>query len=248
MDITWNVSAKDIQNVIETLDKNQNPFFLKRKEKNIKKENIVINKELIIQTMLMCLLTSQQRSGPNSVVGRFLQKKPFPLTYAMILQSNDIEMLLKQILKENGLTRYINRISLFFKTNIEKIESENWSIIQKLERLKSIDSKNEERKLADELNEKFEGFGPKQSRNFLQSLGLTKYEIPIDSRITDWLNKSGFPVKLTSSSLGDKEYYHFVSDGIQELCLMSKTYPCLLDAAIFSSFDNGEWTKENSIF
>ena len=81
-----------------------------------------------------------------------------------------------------------------------------------------------------------------------QSLGLTKYEIPIDSRITNWLNNFGFPVSLTSSPLGDKGYYHFVSDGIQELCIKARIYPCLLDAAIFSSFDNGEWTDENTIF
>lgn len=117
-----------------------------------------------------------------------------------------------------------------------------------METLKDIDSKEEERKIADKLNNDFNGFGPKQSRNFLQSLGLTRYEIPIDSRITNWLNDFGFPVSLTSSPLGDKGYYHFVSDGIQELCRKAEIYPCILDAAIFSSYDNGEWTDENTIF
>ncbi|MCK9270029.1 MAG: hypothetical protein WC271_07755 [Bacteroidales bacterium] len=101
---------------------------------------------------------------------------------------------------------------------------------------------------SDNLQVDFNGFGPKQSRNFLQALGLTKYEIPIDSRITTWLNDFGFPVTLTSSPLGDKGYYHFVSDGIQELCEKAEIYPCILDAAIFSSFDNDEWTDENTIF
>jgi hypothetical protein len=32
------------------------------------------------------------------------------------------------------------------------------------------------------IQETFEGFGPKQSRNLLQALGLTRYEIPIDIR------------------------------------------------------------------
>jgi len=248
MNITWNISEQDIQTVINALNENENSFLQKRRKRNIEKENIVINPDTIIRTMLMCLLTSQQRSGPNSVVGQFLQKEPFPLTYEIISQAEDIEILLKQTLKEYGLTRYINRISQFFKTNIERIETDNWSIINELERLKDIDSKIEERQLADKLNDTFDGFGPKQSRNFLQTLGLTKYEIPIDSRITNWLNDSGFPVTLTSSALGDKAYYHFVSDGIQELCDKARIYPCLLDAAIFSSFDNGEWTEENTIF
>ena len=146
------------------------------------------------------------------------------------------------------MTRYINQISRFFATNINRIQDDNWRIIQELDNLKNIDSKTEERKLADRINDIFDGFGPKQSRNFLQSLGLTKYEIPIDSRITNWLNKFGFPVTLTSSPLGDKGYYHFVLDGIQELCIKAQIYPCLLDAAIFSSFNNDEWTEENIMY
>jgi hypothetical protein len=193
-------------------------------------------------------LTSQQRSGPNSVVGRFLSKEPFPINFESISKVDKIEDYLKQKLKKNELTRYINRISHFFASNIKKIEKDNWLIIKKLENLKDIDSKEEERKIADKLNNDFDGFGPKQSRNFLQSLGLTRYEIPIDSRITNWLNDFGFPVTLTSSPLGDKGYYHFVSDGIQELCRKAEIYPCILDAAIFSSYDNGEWTEENTIF
>lgn len=38
------------------------------------------------------------------------------------------------------------------------------------------------------------------------------------------------------------------SDGIQELCEKAGVYPCILDAAIFSSFDNNQWTDENTIF
>lgn len=107
----------------------------------------------------------------------FLQKEPFPLTYEIISQTENIEILLKQTLNEHGLTRYINRISQFFKTNIERIETDNWSIIKVLERLKDIDSKIEEQ--LGKLDDRFEGFGPKQSRNFLQTLGLTKYEIQL---------------------------------------------------------------------
>lgn len=248
MDITWNITDKDIQKIKKVLIDNENPFLIKRRERNVHRQNIVINEDVIIKTMIACLLTSQQRSGPNSVVGQFLNIEPFPITYKTILQTENIEDLIKLTLRKNGLTRYINRISKFFSTNITKIQNDNWRILNELENLKNTDSNVEERKLADKIDDIFDGFGPKQSRNFLQSLGLTKYEIPIDSRITNWLNKFGFPVTLTSSPLGDKGYYHFVSDGIQELCIKGQIYPCLLDAAIFSSFDNGEWTEENTIF
>ena len=245
MKISWNINESEIQKVKNVMKENDNFFLNNRRERNVKKKNIEIDKNIIILNLMMCLLTSQQRSGPNSVVGKFLSLKPFPITSELIAESENIELLIKQILKKNGLTRYINKISAFFTENIKKIELDNWNIISKLNFLNNNQSKETERELADFLNDWLKGFGPKQSRNFLQSLGLTKYEIPIDSRIARWLNDFGFPVSLTSSPLSDKGYYHFVSDGIQELCLKAKIYPCELDAVIFSSFDNNEWNEKN---
>ena len=92
------------------------------------------------------------------------------------------------------------------------------------------------------------GFGPKQSRNLLQSLGLTKYETPLDSRVINWLNDFGFPVKLTGNALSDQNYYHFISDGIRELCSAADLYPCVLDAAMFAQMDDGGWNEENLIW
>ena len=88
------------------------------------------------------------------------------------------------------------------------------------------------------------GFGPKQSRNLLQALGLTRYEIPIDSRITKWLNHFGFPIKLSAAALADPNYYNFVLDGFQKLCEAADIYPCVMDAAIFASSDT-DWPKIN---
>jgi thermostable 8-oxoguanine DNA glycosylase len=186
--------------------------------------------------MIMCLLTSQQRSGPNSSVGKFLRLDPFPITIDKLTLNSNVE----KTLVDNGLNRFVNRISSFFSLNYQIIVDNNWKIIGELEELRNSDSKIKERNIADKLANEFKGFGPKQSRNFLQALGLTKYEIPIDSRITTWLNNFGFPLSLTSQPLGDLGYYHFVLDGIQELCEKADIYPCILDAAIFSSFDKNE--------
>lgn len=90
---------------------------------------------------------------------------------------------------------------------------------------------------ADFIDDNLKGFGPKQARNLLQGLGLTKYEIPIDSRVTKWLNDFGFPVWLSAVALADREYYGFVSEGFHRLCEACGIYPCLLGAAIFSSYD-----------
>ena len=248
MNINWNITQTDIEKVKKVIADNDNAFLKSRHLRNVEKQNIVIDKDKIIKTMIMCLLTSQQRSGPNSTVGQFLRLDPFPITNEVLDGHNNLEQFIKTTLQQNGLTRYVNRISNFFASNYMEITNNNWSIIDTLQGLINCDSIQEERTIADKLANNFYGFGPKQSRNFLQALGLTKYEIPIDSRITNWLNDFGFPVTLTSSPLGDTGYYHFVSDGIQELCEKAKIYPCILDAAIFSSFDNDEWTDENTIF
>ena len=69
-----------------------------------------------------------------------------------------------------------------------------------------------------------------------------------NSRITRWLNAFGFPVKLTATALADRNYHNFVSDGFQQLCEACEIMPCVLDAAIFSSFDEGKWTEENVVW
>jgi len=248
MNIKWNISTEDISKVKKVVLDNENPFLANRRRKNIDRRGIEITKDTVIATMIACLLTSQQRSGPNSNVGKFLNLIPFPLTYEGLIKSNDLKKYTKNILIKNNLKRYVNRISDFFSNNLKLIEDNNWEIIDVLKEMIDTNSQITERKIADKLNDDFKGFGPKQSRNFLQALGLTRYEIPIDSRIINWLNKFGFPVTLTSEPLGDKGYYHFVLDGIQELCKQADIYPCILDASIFSSFDNEEWTEENVRF
>jgi hypothetical protein len=87
-------------------------------------------------------------------------------------------------------------------------------------------------------NKNLKGIDPMQARNVLQMLGLTRYEIPIDSRITKWINEElHYPVKLTATALSDNEYYDFVMDGIQAISSKAVIEPCLLDAAIFASYD-----------
>lgn len=248
MEIIWSISENDIHKVKEVINSNQNAFLQARKERNVNRQNLQISKDAIIRALLMCLLTSQQRSGPDSLVGKFLGQSPFPVTYEKIQQTDKIESFVKDTLSDYDLTRFVNRISEFFASNIKKFQENNWAIILELKKLTEIDSKTEERRIADKLDDELKGLGPKQARNFLQALGLTKYEIPIDSRITNWLNEFEFPVSLRSSPLGDVGYYHFVLDGIQELCEKAQVYPCLLDAAIFSSFDNNGWTKEKVRF
>jgi thermostable 8-oxoguanine DNA glycosylase len=129
------------------------------------------------------------------------------------------------------------------------LEKELWSrVVEVVDELRLSSTPRSEREAADFIADHFKGFGPKQSRNLLQSLGLTRYEIPIDSRITKWLNDFGFPVRLSAGALADRNYYDFVSEGFQQLAAQSEIYPCVLDAAIFASFDRGGWSEGNVIW
>lgn len=44
----------------------------------------------------------------------------------------------------------------------------------------------------------------------------------------------------------DEQYDLPRSTGIQQLCTAAGAFPCILDAAIFASFDRGQWNKENT--
>jgi hypothetical protein len=71
----------------------------------------------------------------------------------------------------------------------------------------------------------------------ITAIRCDKVRKPIDSRITGWLNEFGFPITLSADALSDRNYYRFISEGVRELCDACHIYPCLLDAAIFSSYD-----------
>ena len=91
MNINWNITQTDIDKVKKVIADNDNAFLKSRHLRNVEKQNIVIDKDKIIKTMVMCLLTSQQRSGPNSTVGQFLRLDPFPITNEVLNGHNNLE-------------------------------------------------------------------------------------------------------------------------------------------------------------
>lgn len=129
------------------------------------------------------------------------------------------------------------------------LETHLWpTVLEELNALRTKTSRQAEQAAADFLDENMKGLGPKQARNLLQALGLTRYEIPIDSRVAKWLNEVGFPVQLSAKALADRNYYGFVLDGVQRLCQAANEYPCVLDGAVFASFDGEGWNDKIVIF
>jgi len=154
-----------------------------------------------------------------------------------------------KVLSEFGGLRRSKSIGQEANANLGYLESGGWQAISELlEGVRLHPSPETERKAARFIDEHCKGFGPKQSRNLLQGLGLSRFEIPIDSRIAKWLNEFGFPMKLTANALSDQSYFELVSDGFQRLAEACGIAPCVLDAAIFSSFDGDGWTEENMVW
>lgn len=247
MKIVWQVSPVDVAKVKAFVEQYQDdPFVKDRIASNLRENKPPVTKEYFWYVMIGCLLTTQQRSGPESSVVRFLSVKPFPLEYAVCRQRNDVANYTQATLASFGGLRRSATIGKEVAANLRFLEQDGWDqTFEHLDCVREMSRPETERRAAEFIDEQFVGFGPKQSRNLLQWLGLSRYEIPIDSRITKWLNDFGFPVKLSVTALSDASYYDFVSDGIQRLCEACQIMPCMLDAAIFSSFDQGKWTEEN---
>jgi hypothetical protein len=250
MKLIWQIEPEDIAKVKEFFERHKdNPLVKKRIATNMIDDKPVVTKEIFWKVMISCLLTTQQRSGPGSPVTHFILTDPFPLRYKLCCEQEDLDLFVTKVLSDFGGLRRSTTIGKEAKTNARYLQNGGWQATwQLLEPVRLKPCPETERQAARFLDDHFEGFGPKQARNLLQKLGLSRFEVPIDSRIAKWLNDFGFPVKLTANALADRNYFEFVSEGFQRLAEDSRIAPCVLDAAIFSSFDGDEWTEENVVW
>ena len=250
MKIQWVITDDDVRRVQTFVRAHgDSPLVKRRIDKNLRHEKPPITRVLFWHCLVGCLLTTQQRVGPGSAVNRFLLAKPFPLDYSTCATHEVVAEVATSVLSNFGGIRRSVIIGKELAANLAFLQTGGWEpTSQILDEVRTQSTPETERRAARFIGEQFRGFGPKQSRNLLQGVGISRYEIPIDSRITKWLNVFGFPVKLSAGSLQDRSYYELVSDGFQRLCNASDVMPCVLDAIIFASFDNGTWTKDNMVW
>ncbi|PWB82028.1 MAG: hypothetical protein C3F08_00690 [Candidatus Methylomirabilota bacterium] len=250
MKLVWEFEDSDVERVKAIVaSQSDNPFVKERIGKNLWKRPPTISKERFWDVLVGCLLTSQQRSGPQSRVNLFINHRPFPLSLARVRGARSRTKFVTNTLTDWGGIRFVNRIGVHLSRNLRVVDTDRWlEIDATLKGMCAKRSPDAEVRAAADLQSMLAGVGPKQARNLLQGLGLTLYEIPIDSRIVKWLNGAGFPVKLSASALGDEHYYRFVLQGIRELCRAAGVLPCVFDAAVFSSYDSDGWTADNSVW
>lgn len=246
MNIDWKITEEDINKVKDIIEKQRNnAFVINRNKINIEKKGIDLSNEKIWHSLIQSLLTTQEKSGPGSPVLNLINEKPFPLSLKEINSKDNKQSFILNVLKEHRLHYYNNKadwISHNYSLMTPKYFEE---LIGNLNKLLITNDMLVERNTAHQIADRFKGLGPKQSRNFLQMQGLTKYVIPIDSRLTNWFNSNElFPFIIDSSSLSSINFYEFIEDGIQKLCKLAEVYPCILDACIFVSFNKGDYETE----
>lgn len=249
MEITWSVQRRDVDAVRRLIRLTKTTTFVReRVRRNVAGNGHRFSREAFWRVMIGCLMTTQQRSGPDSPVARFLQTKPFPLTLSLCTNSS-VRGAVQQRLTDFGGIRRAPTIAKEAAANHHWLETGGWKsvaehydvLLDQRARAPNDADKVRERTAATFIDEHLKGFGPKQARNLWQWLGLTRYEIPLDSRVIKWLNTNVFHLSLTPALLGDRAYYEFVLDGVQTLCREAGVLPCIFDGAVFSSFDR-QWT------
>ena len=249
MKVVWEIDDSDVKKVQNFYNTHKgNAFVLNRHERNVKKIIPELSEISFWEAMVSCLLTTQQRSGPESAVTRFICTKPFPLNLSECKKSENLRQFAEGVITGFGGIRRAITLGEEIQSNFGWLEGGGWTVIRKIgSDLKEKQGRDAEREAATIIMGSLKGFGPKQSRNLLQALGLTRYEIPIDSRITKWLNHFGFPIRLSAGALADPNYYNFVLDGFQKLCEAVNIYPCVMDAAIFASSDT-DWPEDKLVW
>ncbi|NTU52315.1 MAG: hypothetical protein HGA97_01155 [Chlorobiaceae bacterium] len=214
-----------------------------RQHRNVDRYDLDISRGKVWKTHIGCLLTSQQKSSVGSPIQRFLDSSSQLLSIGHCDSLNDLKEFAFKELKESPGIRFTDKISEHINTNHDRLSKGRWSELLDILHpfVLTPCSKEEERAAAERIPDILKGFWPKQSRNFLQWLGLTQYEIPIDSRIIKWLKETGNSTTkalLPPAAFSDKDYYCCILDAIQGLCRDAQVLPCMFDAAVFASIKN----------
>jgi len=213
-------------------------LVLDRARLNVRRQGIDITAATAWKVFIGCLVTTQQRSGTGSTVSRFLDSGTTILNLRKLLESKSIEMLARHELSKAGLRRN-EIIADQISSAVDYFGGKKWKTVsESLESILTYPTLRKERKVAAFLSGTFKGLGPKQSRNFIQWIGLSRYAVPLDSRFSKHLREISFPVPVAATALQDEGYYCFIEDGVQKLAELAECYPCMYDASVFASFEN----------
>ena len=237
----------DVAVVCRLIETRQNSgFFKERKAQNVDPPAPEFSRAYFWYVLVGCLLTTQQRSTKGSPVNRFLDTEPFPLAIEACEEQPSLREFVQKTIKDFGAIWRGNIIASQAAENWKRLNAGCWQEAEEqFERLKGQRSRKPrkedraaEREAAHWADAKLAGIGPKQSRNLWQWLGLTRYEVPLDSRVTKWVNQN-LSIKIADQDLNRIDRYESALDRIQAICDKAGILPCELDAAAFDYEDEG---------
>ncbi len=246
MKIEVKYSRNDVKRVQDLVASMADHYMVvERRKRNVKRLGIDISHGSVWKKQIGCLLTTQQNSSENSAVQRFIRSNSPLLSLRKCEKVKNVERFAESELSAFGGIRRTTVIPKQIAYNFNLLTTGGWDDLDLLlsQLRKAPQSKETERTCAARIDNLLKGFGPKQSRNLLQWLGLTQHEIPIDSRIIRWLKELGNSNSLrllSSAALSETDYYCCIMDGIQSLCEEANVLPCIFDASVFASFEKRE--------
>jgi hypothetical protein len=121
--LDWNISQDDVKKTREFIKQNESKVYARKRVKdNISFPPPEINREIIWECMFDCLLSTRQKSGPNSPIAIFQNQKPYPLSYEVCLQQNNIENFIRTQIGTNPSIQYKNKIAKFAAYNLTWLE------------------------------------------------------------------------------------------------------------------------------
>jgi len=264
MGLDWEISLSDVEKTKEFIKQNESKVYARKRVKdNITIPLPEINREIIWECMFDCLLSTRQKSGPGSPIAVFQNQKPYPLAYEKCLHQENVEEFIRTQIGTNPSIQYKNKIAKFATYNLtwfekyggwDKIDAWLKPLMEQRKMNPELLHQRKEREVAHKFCESFMGIGPKQSRNYLQIFGLTRYEIPIDSRFIRWILENQFPLyfdgthisalerNVLNTRLSTPYWYDLIVDKLQELSSKCGILPVVLDGCVFASFDR-EWNE-----
>ena len=127
MKLNISYNEGDIKVLNELYKKYQDTEEVKWRKK-VLQNHIKLTKENIWKQIITCLITTQQRSGKNSRVSKFIEKEPFPLSYKFCKNQENLKQCVSDMISNHGL-RFSDRISDYLTYNLSKLEEDNWRTI-----------------------------------------------------------------------------------------------------------------------
>ena len=124
MKLQWKIEPKDVESVREIVEEYKyEPIVVDRIERNLRPTKPPVKKTEFWKLSVYCLITSQQPSGKDSRVERFVQRTPFPLKLDVCRQTENLRQLAERTISSAGL-RFNERISGFVVGNLDYLEEE----------------------------------------------------------------------------------------------------------------------------